>query len=60
MGDPSSEYKDAVTICYNIKFKMNQDPKDFTVHEYGVVSQSKKEVYGFLAVEGGYDLPPIE
>ena len=37
---------------------MNQ--KDFTVKEFGIVSQSKKEVYGVLTVEGGYYLPPIE
>ena len=37
---------------------MNQ--KDFTVKEFGIVSQSKKEVYDVLTIEGGYYLPPIE
>ena len=37
---------------------MNQ--REFTVHEFGIVSQSKKEAYDVLTVEGGYFLPPIE
>ena len=37
---------------------MNQ--REFTVLEFGIVSQSKKEVYDVLTVEGGYFLPPIE
>ena len=37
---------------------MNQ--KDFTVKEFRIVSQSKKEVYDVLTIEGGYYLPPIE
>ena len=37
---------------------MNQ--REFTVHEFGIVSQSKKEVYDVLTVEGDYFLPPIE
>ena len=36
------------------------DQREFTVHEFGIVSQSKKEVYDVLTVEGGYYLPPIE
>ena len=34
--------------------------KDFTVKEFGIVSQSKKEVYGMLTIKGGYYLPSIE
>ena len=37
---------------------MNQ--KDFTVKENGTVSQSKKEDYDVLTVDGGYSLPLIE
>ena len=30
------------------------------MHEFGIVSQSKREVYDILTVEGGYYLPSIE
>ena len=36
------------------------EQREFTVHEFGIVSQSKREVYDILTVEGGYYLPPIE
>ena len=36
------------------------EQRDFTVHEFGIVSQSKREVYDVLTIEGGYYLPPIE
>ena len=37
---------------------MNQ--REFTFHELGIVSQSKKEVYDVLTIVRGYFLPPIE
>ena len=36
------------------------EQREFTVHEFGIVSQSKREVYDILTVKGGYYLPPIE
>ena len=39
---------------------MNQNPKDFTLHELGVVLQSKKELYDLLTIECGYYLPTKE
>ena len=39
---------------------MEERRKQYTVHEFGIVCHSKKEVYDILTINGGYFLPPIE
>ena len=36
------------------------EQRGFTVHEFEIVTQSKREVHDILTVKGGYYLPPIE
>ena len=55
--DPPEWFKYSRSCSLDI-IKMNQ--KDFTVKEFGTVSQSKKEDYDVLTVDGGYSLPLIE